>query len=292
RQRYGPRVETVAAVCMILTFIGYIAAQLVALALLFQTVFGMSLQAGLVSSALIVPLYTAAGGVGAISLTAFIQSLIIVTGLLLLCLFFTSRLGFETVITPPQEGFYDFVPKESNGMSWLDYLAAWLTLGLGSLASQDIFQRANAARSERVAVASTLFGAGLYLVCGMLPLYLGLVVIRIEPQLLEGDAQNALLALVSMHAPGWLQVLFYGALISAIFSTCSGALLAPASILSENLVKPLLLKGAGEGALLWSMRCSVVIMAVTSTALAFASGNIYDLVAESSILGAVSILVP
>src|SRR5690606_370899 len=86
RQRYGPRVETVAAVCMILTFIGYIAAQLVALALLFQTVFGMSLQAGLVSSALIVTLYTAAGGMWAISLTDFIQSLVIVTGLLLLCL--------------------------------------------------------------------------------------------------------------------------------------------------------------------------------------------------------------
>lgn len=292
RQRYGAQVETVAALCMILTFIGYIAAQLVALSLLFQTVFGIPQLAGLVASALIVTLYTAAGGMWAISLTDFIQSLVIVAGLFLLCLFFTSRLGFEALITPPQEGFYDFVPRERNGMSWLDYLAAWLTLGLGSLASQDIFQRANAARSERVAVNSTLFGAGLYLVCGMLPLYLGLVVIKLEPQLLEGDAQNALLALVSLHAPGWLQVLFYGALISAIFSTCSGALLAPAAILSENLVKPLLLKDAGERALLWSMRLSVVAMAVICTTLAFASGNIYDLVAESSILGAVSILVP
>ena len=33
-------------------------------------------------------------------------------------------------------------------------------------------------------------------------------------------------------------------------------------------------------------------MAVASTALALQSGNIYDLVAESSVLGAVSILVP
>lgn len=292
RQRYGAGVETLAAVCMILTFVGYIAAQLVALSLLFQTVFGLSLQAGLVVSALIVTAYTAAGGMWAISLTDFVQSLVIVAGLLLLCVFFTRLVGVDVLLEPPRAGFFDFVPGTGNDMSWPDYLAAWLTLGLGSLASQDIFQRANAARSERVAVRSTLFGAFLYLLCGMLPLYLGLVVLKLEPQLLEGDAQNALLALVALHAPQWLQVLFYGALISAIFSTCSGALLAPASILSENLVKPLLLRDGNDRQLLWATRLSVVLMALIATALAFASGNIYDLVAESSILGAVSILVP
>jgi Na+/proline symporter len=118
------------------------------------------------------------------------------------------------------------------------------------------------------------------------------VVLHLEPQLLQGDTQNALLALVSLHAPLWLQVLFYGALISAIFSTCSGALLAPSSILAENLIKPLLLPQAGDRTLLWCSRGSVLIMAVIATTLALYSGNIYDLVAESSILGAVSILVP
>lgn len=292
RDRYGPAVETVAALCMILTFVGYIAAQLVALSLLFQAVFGFGLHTGLLISALIVTTYTAAGGMWAISLTDFVQSLVIVAGLLVLCLFFTNLVGFDTLLEPPREGFFDLVPNRRNGMGWVDYLAAWLTLGLGSLASQDIFQRANAARSERIAVRSTLFGAFLYLLCGMLPLYLGLVVIRLEPHLLEGDAQNALLALVGLHAPQWLQVLFFGALISAIFSTCSGALLAPASILAENLLKPLFLRDAGDRQLLLTTRLSVVVMALVATILAFASGNIYDLVAESSILGAVSILIP
>jgi Na+/proline symporter len=217
---------------------------------------------------------------------------VIITGLLLLCVFFTNRVGFATLMEPPRAQFFDFVPTAANGMSWLDWTAAWLTLGLGSLASQDIFQRANAARSETIAVRSTFCGAFLYLLFALLPLYLGLVVLRLEPQLLQGDTQNALLTLVSLHAPLWLQVLFYGALISAIFSTCSGALLAPSSILAENLIKPLLRPAASDRELLWISRGSVLVMAIIATVLALNSGNIYDLVAESSILGAVSILVP
>jgi SSS family transporter len=292
RQRYGARVESVAAFCMILTFVGYIAAQLIALSLLFETVFGLSQQGGLLLSALIVTAYTSAGGMWAVSLTDFVQSLVIIAGLLLLCLFFTDRIGFAGVMQAPRPGFFDFVPNASNGASWLEWWAAWLTLGLGSLASQDIFQRANAARSEAVAVASTVCGAFLYLLFALLPLYLGLVVLRLEPGLLQGDTQNALLALVALHAPLWLQVLFYGALISAIFSTCSGALLAPSAILAENLIKPLLLPQANDRALLWISRSSVVIMALVATLVALQSGNIYELVAESSVLGAVSILVP
>lgn len=293
RQRYGPRVESVAAFCMILTFIGYIAAQLIALGLLFETVFGLPLQQGLILSALIVTAYTSAGGMWAVSLTDFVQSLVIIAGLLLLCVFFTWQEGFSVLMTPPRADFFAFVPHAGSDTGWLDWSAAWLTLGLGSLASQDIFQRANAARSESIAVRSTLCGAFMYLVFAMLPLYLGLVVLRLEPQLVQdSDAQNALLTLVSLHAPLWLQVLFYGALISAIFSTCSGALLAPSSILAENLVKPLLAANASDRRLLWISRGCVVLMAVVATALALQSGNIYELVGESSILGAVSILIP
>jgi Na+/proline symporter len=292
RQAYGPRVELVSSFFMILTFVGYIAAQLMALSILFETVFGMDPLTGRLISALIVTAYTAAGGMWAVSLTDFIQSLVIMVGLLLICWYLGAAAGPDAGLVAPRANFFDFLPSPTNGVSWFDWLAAWLTLGLGSLASQDIFQRANAAHSEKVAVYSTLFGAVLYLVFAMLPLYLGLLVYRLEPALLEGDTQYALLQLVAGHTPFWLQVVFYGALISAIFSTCSGALLAPSSILAENFIKPLFLRDANDRALLRASRASVVVMAVIATTLTFFSDSIYDLVAESSVLGAVSILVP
>jgi solute:Na+ symporter, SSS family len=292
RQAYGSRTEYLASLCMLLTFVGYIAAQLVALSILFETVFGIDAVLGRVLSAMIVTTYTAVGGMWAVSITDFVQSIVIVGGLALLAVYFSGEVDMDSVFMAPQPHFFDFVPSADNGRSWLEYAAAWCTLGLGSLASQDIFQRANAARSERIAVWSTLFGAGLYLLFAMLPLYLGLLLFQMEPALLEGDRQYALMQLVAGHAPFWLQVMFYGALISAIFSTCSGALLAPATILAENFIKPLLLPRATDKALLCVSRLSVVLMAMFAVGLTFLSDNIYDLVAESSILGAVSILVP
>ncbi|HEY0961778.1 MAG TPA: sodium:solute symporter family protein [Pseudomonadales bacterium] len=292
REAYGPRVELVASFCMILTFVGYIAAQLVALGILFELVFGLDPVTGRVLSAVIVTAYTTAGGMWAVSITDFVQSLVIMAGMVLLCVYLAAGVDMAATFTPPRENFFDFFPSRDNGMSWLDWTAAWLTLGLGSLASQDIFQRANSARSENVAVFSTLFGAGLYLVFAMAPLYLALLVFQREPALVDGDTQYALLQFVGGHAPFWLQVCFYGALLSAVFSTCSGALLAPSSILAENFFRPLWLRDADDRRLLRASRLAVVLMAVIATTLTFFSDSIYELVAESSVLGAVSILVP
>jgi SSS family solute:Na+ symporter len=292
RDAYGPRVELVSSFFMILTFVGYIAAQLIALGILFELVFGTDPMTGRLLSAVIVTAYTTAGGMWAVSITDFVQSLVIMVALAVLCFYLGARVDASVTFTPPAQNFFDFFPSAANGTSWFDWVAAWLTLGLGSLASQDIFQRANSARSEKVAVYSTLFGAVLYLVFAMAPLYLALLVFQLEPGLLEGDTQYALLQLVGGHAPFWLQVCFYGALLSAVFSTCSGALLAPSSILAENFFKPLFLRDATDRSLLRASRIAVVLMALVATALTFFSDSIYDLVAESSVLGAVSILVP
>lgn len=292
RRAYGPRTEYLSAFFMILTFIGYIAGQLIALAILFDAVFGLDTSYGLMLSALIVTLYTAAGGMWAISLTDFVQSIVIMAGMLTIAVYLGMKVDLATLLTPPREHFFDFIPDSGNGMTWLDYIAAWMTLGLGSLASQDIFQRANAARSEQVAVNSTLLGALLYLLFAMLPLLLALMTFQLDPELLAGDQQDTLILLVARHAPVWLQGVFFGALISAVFSTCSGALLAPSSILAENIVKPLLLRDSSDKALLAASRWCVVLVALIALALASASDSIYELVGQSSSLGAVSILIP
>ena len=291
RKRYGHRVELISSIFMLFTFFGYIAAQLIALSILFETVFGINSATGLLISAAFVTTYTASGGMWAISITDFVQSIVIIGGLLLLAIDLTGLIEFSTLFQSDNPHFFDFIPSSANGMSWTDYLAAWATLGLGSLASQDIFQRANAAKNERVAVWSTYAGAFLYLMFAMLPLYLGLLLLKINPQLAAGDTQESLMSLVKIYAPFGLQVLFYGALISAIFSTCSGGLLAPSTILSENVLRPLFKQLTDRQFLILS-RMSVIIVAIISTWLAWGQASIYELVAQSSILGMVSILVP
>ncbi|MDN4163889.1 sodium:solute symporter family protein [Cytophagales bacterium LB-30] len=293
RLRMGHRVELVASIFILITFLGYIAAQLVALGILLQVVMGLSLAQGVWLSAIIVCSYTLIGGMWAVSITDFVQSILIIGGLLWLSIVMWGKIeSLPALISNVPERFYSLAPEQFKLSDILTWLAAWMALGLGSIPSQDIFQRMNAAKSESVAVKSTFLGAGLYLVMAMLPLFIVLAAKQLYPELLQGDLQQILPQVVIQHGGLPLQVIFFGALISAIFSTCSGAILAPASILSENIIKPLWKTSLSDKQFLLILRLSVVVMTAASLTLALGKSNVYELVGESSVLGLVSLLVP
>lgn len=297
RKHFGEKVEIVSSFFMLITFFGYIAAQLIALGLILKSVLSVSgldvnLSFLIVCCAVLVTFYTFIGGMWAVSITDFIQSIFIVAGMLILCFFLVSEAGgWEKIIHEAPSGTFTFFP-ENNGLGWSNWIAMWLTLGLGSLASQDIFQRVNSARSERAAISSTYIGAGLYLVFAMLPLFIALAARVMYPNENYEETQEVIPRLVIMHTPVFVQVFFFGSLLSAVLSTCSGALLAPASILSENLIKPLSKKEYSDKEFLALVRWSIVIMSVISTVLALGGNDIFELVSMSSVLGIVSLLVP
>lgn len=293
RNKYGKQVEVVSSVFMLITFFGYIAAQLIALALILKSVTGMPMQTGIVLCAAIVTAYTFIGGMWAVSITDFIQSIFIVTGMLILCVYLAGEAGgWTTVFEQAPEGTFQFFPVEKDPVEWSNWVAMWLTLGLGSLASQDIFQRVNSARSEKAAVLSTYMGAALYMILAMLPLFIALAAKVLYPNENYADTQEVIPRLVLAHTPLFVQVLFFGSLLSAVLSTCSGALLAPASIMSENLIRPLSKRSFSDRQFLWLVRICIVIMAFFSTILALGGSDIFELVSLSSILGIVSLLVP
>jgi SSS family solute:Na+ symporter len=292
RRNFGARVEMTASFLMIVSFIGYAGAQIVALGLLTQTLLDVDLQTGMYISTSIVVLYTFTGGMWAVSVTDFLQSILIVAGLVAAAFFITAKLGsIDIVFNSIPEEKLQFLPN-STALDWTNWLASWMVLGLGSIASQDIFQRINSARSERAAFSSTLLGGALYLLFSMLPLYLVTAIHLINPELMKGDLQLALPQLVLSTMPVWLQVLFFGSLMSAIMSTCSGALLAPASILSENIIRPNLGKQLSDKDFLFLTRISVVVISLAALLLANGKQNIFELVGEASVIGLVTIFVP
>jgi Na+/proline symporter len=75
-------------------------------------------------------------------------------------------------------------------------------------------------------------------------------------------------------------------------STTSSAMLAPAAIFSENLIKPLVKNKLSDKQLLYITRISILFFAVIATVMACLRKNIYELVAESSILSLVSLFAP
>ncbi|MEB2781240.1 sodium:solute symporter family protein [Algoriphagus sp. C2-6-M1] len=291
---YGNKVEFLSTVFMVPVFFGYVAAQLVALSLILGTVTGLSITEGILIAASIVVIYTFLGGMWAISITDFIQTLMIVLGLIVVAVLVTKEAGGIGVIldSAPAESFQFFPDPGLN--SWINYFGAWVVLGLGSIPSQDIYQRVMSSKSEKVAVQSTYLAGGFYLTFGLLPLFIALGAKALYPELYLEDRQMLLPSMVLAHGGMPVQIIFFGALISAIMSTASSGVLAPAALISENLIKPLF-KGKDkltDRYLLWILRINVLAVAVVSVMMAIQDSNIYELVAGASILLLVSLFVP
>ncbi len=290
--RFGNRTELVASFFLAPPYVGYIAAQLVAMGLIINVVTGLEVWQGVVISSFVVTFYTYIGGMWAISITDFFQSIVIVVGLLALAILLANKAGGVTVILQEvHPSTFRFLPSWDFKEVML-YLAAWSVLGLGSLPSQDIFQRVMSSGSQKIAVRSCFIAAGLYLTVAMLPLFIGLCAKHLYPQTTGGDAQLALPNMVLAHASLPIQILFFGSLLSAIMSTTSSAILAPAAIFSENLIKPLSKGGLKDKQLLVITRMCVLGFAGVATVMACIRTNIYELVGESSILSLVSLLAP
>ena len=88
-----------------------------------------------------------------------------------------------------------------------------------------------------------------------------------------------------------VQILFYGAMISAILSTSSGAMLAPATVIGENLIKPYTANLSDKRLLLYT-RLSVILVAAISCYFAFDDSDIVGLVAASLSLILVCLFAP
>jgi Na+/proline symporter len=228
----------------------------------------------------------------AISITDFIQSIIIIIGLAVLAFILADKAGgFMTVLNSvPQENLKFFPKPEWKEVT--TYLAAWSVLGLGSIPSQDVFQRTMSSNSATTAVRSCYIAALLYLTVAMLPLFISLCTKHLYPAQISGDHQLTLPNMVLAHTELPIQILFFGSLLSAIMSTTSSAILAPAAIFSENLLKPLAKNKFSDGQLLLFTRLSVLLFASVATVMACMRSNIYELVGESSVFSLVSLFAP
>lgn len=292
RNRYGSLTELLAGICIMLTYLAWIAAQMVAFGIIADSLTGVGLINGILIGCLLVTMYTFIGGMWSVSVTDFMQLIFILCGLVVATLEIFSLVSFREVFANAPEGFFRFYPDAELHDS-LNYVAAWITIGLGSVAGQDIFQRVMASRSEKVAVRASLISAFMYISVAMIPLLLVLAARTLAPDLLNPgqDSQMIIPDLVARYTSPLVQILLFGALLSAILSTASSALLAPSAIFGENIIRPRL-KKVTDRQLLWISRFSVLVVSAIALFMALRRGNIYELVGEAASVGLVSLFVP
>jgi len=277
RIRYNRSTELVLSLCIVISYLGWVAAQITALGLVFNVLSEdvISMNQGMLIGMGVVLVYTLFGGMWSVAMTTFVQMIVIVIGLLLVTNNAADQAGgVATVIAKAaEEGKFEFLPT-MDLVDILGWTAALVTMALGSIPQQDVFQRVNSSHNETTAIWATALGGVAYFFFAAIPLFLAYSANLIdEPmveQLSEVDSQLILPTLIVQYMPFWLQVVFFGALLSVIMSTASGTLLAPAVTFSENVLRPYL-PGQTDRGFLMTTRITVAAFAVIVTGYAIAT---------------------
>ena len=299
RARYGRAVEVLTSCAIILSYLGWVAAQILALGLVFSFVTqgAVSHTEGMVIGAGIVLVYTLFGGMWSVAMTDAFQMTIIVIAMLYLAWFLSGMAGGAAVVIShaAQADKFVFWPKLET-REILAFVGAAVTMMLGSIPQQDVFQRVMSAKNEKTAVRGAIFGGSLYFMFAFIPLFLAYSATLIDPamvsELIDNDSQLILPTLIMNHTPVLAQVMFFGALLSAIMSTASGTLLAPSVTFTENILKGII-GHQSDRHFLWTMRTVVVCFSVAVTLFALmSSASIYEMVGNAYKVTLVSAFVP
>lgn len=301
RLRFGRTIEMACSAIILFSYLGWVAAQITALGLVFNllTQGALSVTAGMVVGTAVVLVYTLFGGMWSVAMTDFVQMIVIAVGLTAIAWFSADLAGGagRVIEFAAREGKFQFFPQGGGAKEWTFFFAAAITMMLGSIPQQDVFQRVMSSDSARTARIGPVVGGVLYLLFAFVPMFVVTAAVLVMPEtaqaLLRDDPQKVLPTLVMQHMPLILQIAFFGALLSAIMSTASATLLAPSTTFVENILRNLR-PGMSDAATLRAMRWSV--LAFTGTVLAYAitmqGTSIYEMVSGAYQVPLVGAFVP
>lgn len=249
KRRYGRWVEVLTTLAIVISYLGWVGAQITALGLVFNIVSdgAISQNTGMWIGSITILIYTFLGGMWAVAITDLIQMIIIVLGMLYIGNEVSGMVGGVGVVIDhaKAEGKFDFWPQ-ADLRDIIAFAAAAMTMMLGSIPQQDVFQRVQSAKTIHYAVWGSVLGGALYFLFAFVPMFLAYSATIIDPEMVaknmaeDGDPQMILPQLVLNHAPLFAQVMFFGALLSAIKSCASATLLAPSVSFAENILRPAL----------------------------------------------------
>ncbi|MBN2551189.1 MAG: sodium:solute symporter family protein [Spirochaetales bacterium] len=313
--RYGKGVGLCSTFSLIVAEMGWTGAQLVAFGAIIHFFAGVPLWLGITISTVILVLYTYLGGMWAVTMTDAFQMIILTIGMIIMISIAVPLVGgLKEVFSNDPGGNWlgvnqwSFVPTPEHAADpelgnagflyytgyrgWFYWLGAWMAIGLGSIPAQDLMQRVLSAKNERVATGASYIASFLYIVIGMMPVIVGMIYFKLNPDLSIEDALNKiLLYMAAEHLPPFLTVIFVSALVAALMSSSDSAILATSSMIGYNAYK-LFKPDVTEQQTLRATRIAVPIVTVVSLALALWLQVIYNLMVIAWSLLLVSLFAP
>jgi SSS family solute:Na+ symporter len=260
----------VSAIVIIIFFTLYTSSGLVSGGTLFESAFGLDYSTGLFVTAGVVVAYTLFGGFLAVSLTDFVQGVIMFIALVLVpVVAFTSLGGVGTTI----EEVRAIDPSYLNFFTGTTVLGiiSLLAWGLGYFGQPHIIVRFMAIKSIRDFKAARRIGMSWMVVSIIGAMATGLVGIAYVSRtgLELTNSETIFIVFSELLFNPLISGFLLAAILAAIMSTISSQLLVTSSALTEDFYKTFLRRTATDKELVLAGRISVLIVAIVGILLSY-----------------------
>lgn len=276
--RYGERVRFWSSILTFVAWIFFFAAFVVAGARVVETVLGWPLWLSIAVTAGIFVIYTSIGGMWAVTMTDFVQFVILVAGLLVIFPVAMNAVGWLPGLMDNLPAHYFNFFAQSDGqdpMTGLGYVVATLVVtGMTGIVGPDVYIRVWCAKDNRTA-KNVLYAVTAMIVVGAFMLALiGMAAQILNPEIAD---EMALPWMVQELLPAGISGLVLVALMAAAISGAVPELVVCSSILAQDLYRKAINPGASEKQLLKVSRLLTFIVGVCGMALAMVLPGFMDL---------------
>jgi SSS family transporter len=287
RERYSPAVEKLVVLVLLPGSMFWAAAQIRSFGQVMSATSGLNVTIAISVAAVLVVGYSVLGGLLADAWTDLVQGLSIILGLVVLTMIVVGQVGgvgaaLDKVETERLEAL---ALAEGGLLPLIESLAIPIC---GTVVAVELISRILGARSAGIAATGAVLGGFIYLLVGLIPVFLGLMGPQFVPQL--DEVEQIVPKLAEAHLPGLLYMMFAGAIISAILSTIDSVLLASAAQVSHNIIEKLM-PSFGERGRLLSTRITLVALAIVAFAIALQAERVKELVELASAAGSAGVFV-
>lgn len=289
--RYDEKTRAAAVPFYILRFFSTLAAQWLAAGVIISFIFGDILTAtqAAIIGAVVITIYTAAGGMSAVMWTDFIQGVLLFVGLWILVIVAIGDFGglssmtTEVTATAP-EAFNLFA------LDWTLIVAYIVTLVPTMLVRQGYLQRIMSARSPRDGTIGVTLNGVIGFAYIPVPLLIGAMAIVMYADI--GNPQLIMPQMMLDLLPTWLAGILLSALAAAVMSSGDSFLLSGASNFVDDIYLRYLEPDASNRRQQNASRFAVVGLMVGSLFLALVIPNIIDLIVFGALALTGGVLVP
>lgn len=275
----------ISAFFILLFYLFYTSAGLVAAGKLFESVFQIPYSWSVIIGTAVILVYTAFGGFLAVSWTDLFQGLLMFFAMALVVVCALSEIGgwqnSLNTIEANNSQLLNLFTNNSGQLLSVISIASLLSWGLGYFGQPHILARFMAIRSVQLIPSARNIAIGWTGLCLVFAILIGLLAtVLIKTPLSDISSETVLMKLLPLLFHPLIAGVVLAAILAAIMSTADSQLLVTASVLTEDVYKKFIRRQATDGHLIFIGRLAVIIMATLACWLALKPDNkVLDLVA-------------